>query len=76
MIGSFVLFVEGVTVVGKSINLVDDLNDITTVFDFSLECEHVIFRIFVEGGEDRIYSINFRTMRINVLNISEVWIGS
>ena len=34
MIGSFVLFVEGIAVVGKSINLVDDLNVITVIFDF------------------------------------------
>ena len=36
MIGSFVLFVEGVAVVGKGINLVDDLNVITILFDFDL----------------------------------------
>ena len=34
MIGSFVLFVEGVAVVGKSIDLMDDLNVITIVCDF------------------------------------------
>ena len=46
MINSFVLFVKTVAVVGESINLVNDFDVITVIFDFGLGCEHVIFRIF------------------------------
>ena len=34
MIGSFVLLVEGIAVVGEIINLVDDINVITIIFKF------------------------------------------
>ena len=47
MIGCFVLFVEGIAVVGESINRVDDFDVITVIFDFGLECEHVVFIIFM-----------------------------
>ena len=47
MIDSFVLFAEGIAVVGESINLVDDFDVITVIFNFGLECEYVIFRIFL-----------------------------
>ena len=47
MIGCFVLFVEGIAVVGESINRVDNFDVITVIFDFGLECEHVVFIIFM-----------------------------
>ena len=47
MIGCFVLFVEGIAVVGESINLVDDFDVITVIFDFGLEYEYVVFIIFL-----------------------------
>ena len=72
----FLSFIKGLSIVGKSIDLVDDLNIMIIVCDCWLEWEHVIFRIFVEEGEDRKNSIHIRTMRVNLLNVSEVWVGS
>ena len=47
VIDSFVLFVKTVAVVGESINLVNAFDVITVIFDFGLECEHVVFIIFM-----------------------------
>ena len=47
MIGSFVLFVEEVTVVGESVDLVNDFDIIIIIFDLGLEWEHEVIRIFL-----------------------------
>ena len=47
MIDSFVLFVEGVTVVGESVDLVNDFDFIAIILDLGLELEHEVIRIFL-----------------------------
>ena len=72
MIGGFVLFVEGVGVVGGGVYFVDDFEIVTIIFNLGLEWYHVIFGIFLNEYKDGDYTVYFRSMRVNLINMFEV----
>ena len=72
----FVLFVEGFGVVGEDVYFVDDFEIVTTIFNLGLEWYHVIFGIFLYENKDGEHTVYFRSMRVNLINMSEVWISS